>query len=615
MTDRPSDTRTPSGLVVLDVTLRDGGFHNAWDFDAAHIRSYLHAMDEAHVDWAEVGYRSLDRRGFAGALRYSEEAQLQEFPPLTHTQLALMVDAKEFTGQEDALLRLFGRRDESRVGLVRVAARPKDLKTASRQVELLHELGYMTTINLMAWASLPPSERPEILSLLAHSKADITYIADSYGSMHPNEVRDAVSLWRTITERPFGVHLHNNLELAFANALAAMDAGATWIDSSVLGMGRGPGNLKTELLLQHLETRERHPTYRTGPIYELIGQTWEALKLRYGWGPRAPYILSGHLAVHPTYAQELLESGRYAVPEVTSILHTLHQAGAGRSFSRQALDDAISSRPTRMPTRRSARPEPIPNPAPTGQSPRPAERGLAHFRGDNWSGREVLVVGRGPSVKSHALAINRYIKRFSPIVIECNHLAEIDASPDHLCAFILLANAQRMVDEVLSRGKSVLLGAARRGRAAIGADISENEIFLETYEVSNGALSAAPCRVPADVVSMFAIMQAVRLGATKVRVVGFDGYADSIQPREQRMQKELESFFELLHSRFPEVEVVSLTSTSFDVPIRSVYAEVALAGLAAPPPAEQTKPFGIKVMPELLADDGPHEEPEGPLGP
>jgi 4-hydroxy 2-oxovalerate aldolase len=605
----PSHTPALCDLVVLDVTLRDGGFHNAWDFAPEQVRAYLHAMDEARIDWAEVGYRSLDRRGFSGALRYSEESHLQDLPHLAHTRLAVMVDAKEFTGQEGALAQLFPPCDQSRVGLVRIAARPKDVRTAIRQVEVLADRGYLTTVNLMAWASLPATDRPELLALLARSRADVTYIADSYGSMHPEEVAEAVRMSKQIApERAFGVHLHNNLELAFANALAAIREGATWVDASVLGMGRGPGNLKTELLLQHLETRHQHPTYRTGPIYELIGHTWEALKQRYGWGPRAPYILSGHLAVHPTYAQELLESGRYAVPEVTAILHALHQAGTGRSYSQQALDDAISSRPTRMPTRRTARPERDPRPLePVG------DQGLERFRG-SWEGREVLVIGRGPSVGQHAGAINRYIKRFSPIVVECNHLGEIDPSRDHLCAFIVLANAQRMVDEVLSRGKAVLIGAARRGLGA-ASELGDHPIFLEPYEVAAQALSDDPCQIPADVVSMFSIMQAIRLGATRLRVVGFDGYRNSTVAREQRMQRELELFFELLSSRFPGIEVRSLTRTSFDIPETSLYGELALADLAVPPPAERTDPKGLRAISETDLDEPLEDRDDEALGP
>jgi 4-hydroxy 2-oxovalerate aldolase len=569
----PSKEANTSGsaLTLLDVTLRDGGFHNGWDFTRHEVDHYLRAMDEAKVDWAEIGYRTIVRDGFAGALRYSEEAFIDALPPLKHTRLGLMVDAKDFAGRDDALLSLFPPADRSRVDLVRVAVRPKDLDLAIRQVGLLHDRGYLTTINLMAWASIPEVARHDLIVRLAKSQADVSYIADSYGSMHPTEVAAAVHTWRetlatlglTIEDRPFGVHLHNNLELAFANALAAIEAGATWVDASVIGMGRGPGNLKTELILQHLETRQQHPYYRTAPVYDLISRTWDALHRQYGWGPSAPYVLSGHLAVHPTYAQDLLESGRYTVSEVTTILHTLHHNKTGSSFSRQALDAAISSRTTTSTT-------------PAHDLER---HHLDAFRGPDWSDREVLVVGRGPSTLRHAAAINRYIEKCRPIVLECNHVAEVAQSSDHLSCFIVAANAQRMVPDALTANKSVLLGFARGGQPAVTPTLNT---FLEPYEVTSHTLSTDPCVIPADVISMFAIAQAVRRGVTKVSVVGFDGYVGSTSGREQRMQKELEEFFALLSEQHPRVEVTSLTPTGFPIRVRSIYGEVALNDLSEP---------------------------------
>lgn len=564
-----SSTSKSSALALLDVTLRDGGFHNGWDFTRHEVDHYLRAMDEAKVDWAEIGYRTIVRDGFAGALRYSEEAFIDSLPRLAHTRLGLMVDAKDFAGRDDALLALFPPSDGSRVDLVRVAVRPKDLDLAIRQVALLHDRGYLTTINLMAWASIPEAARKDLITRLAHSKADVSYIADSYGSMHPPEVAAAVHTWRetlttldlTLEARPFGVHLHNNLELAFANALAAIEAGATWVDASVIGMGRGPGNLKTELILQHLETRQKHPRYRTAPVYDLISRTWDPLHRQYAWGPSAPYVLSGHLAVHPTYAQDLLESGRYTTSEVTTILHTLHHNKTGSSFSRQALDAAISSRTT----------------ATTAASNDLERHHLDAFRGPDWSDREVLVIGRGPSTLRHAAAINRYIEKRRPIVLECNHVAEIAKSPDHLSCFIVAANAQRMVPEALAANKSVLLGFARGGQPAV---TPTQNTFLEPYEVTSHALSTDPCVIPADVVSMFAIAQAVRRGVTKVAVVGFDGYVGSSSGRDQRMQKELEEFFALLSERHPTVEVATLTPSGFPIRARSIYGEVALNDLS-----------------------------------
>ena len=423
------------------------------------------------------------------------------------------------------------------------------------------------------------------------SDVDVVYLADSYGSMHPDEVRASGELVTAMAQaaptkrkKAWGIHLHNNLELAFANALAARSAGATWIDVSVTGMGRGPGNLKTELFVQHLEMRERHSRYRTAPIYELIGSRMEALQSRYRWGPSAAYVLSGHLAVHPAYAQELLESQRYTIPEVTTILHTLHATGSGSAYSRAALDNAISARPTTIPARRpdiSASGEPRTNPRIAAMMPR-----LSEWRGKDWSSREVLVIGRGPSGRAHAPALNRWIRQFRPIVLECNHHPLIAPSEDQLSAFIVLANAKTMLGDALAQGKAVLYGATRGAALTLDPPPVDDHgagpgVYVEPYSVQAGAFQIEPCILPADVVSMFAIAQAMRLGAKRIRVAGFDGYAGSSSERERRMQLELEQFFDLLHTKYPAIEVSSLTPTSFGIPTCSVYADLALTVLDA----------------------------------
>jgi hypothetical protein len=346
-------------------------------------------------------------------------------------------------------------------------------------------------------------------------------------------------------------------------------------------MGRGPGNLKTELFLQHLEMRERHPRYRTAPIYDLIGRRMEDLQARYRWGPSAAYVLSGHLAVHPAYAQELLESQRYTIPEVTAILHALHAAGSGGSYSKKTLDAAISARPTAVPTRRSDRPGSL---SPTRGTLTAKMPRLAEWRGQDWSAREVLVVGRGQSGKTHADALNRWIRRFRPIVLECNHLPFIAPTEDQLSAFIVLANAKAMLGEALAAGKAVLFGAARGAAVTPDAPQGADEhggpgIYVEPYSVDGGTLSVEPCVLPADVVSMFAIVQAMRLGARCITVAGFDGYQGLVTERERRMQAELDAFFDLLRAHYPATEIVSLTPTSFAIPTRSVYGELALSAL------------------------------------
>ena len=52
--------------ILLDCTLRDGGYYNSWDFPLSLINTYLSAMKSAEIDFAEIGFRLFENNGFKG---------------------------------------------------------------------------------------------------------------------------------------------------------------------------------------------------------------------------------------------------------------------------------------------------------------------------------------------------------------------------------------------------------------------------------------------------------------------------------------------------------------------------------------------------------------------
>lgn len=561
-TDQPLEGNESSAkeigptLAVLDCTLRDGGFYTNWDFDRDFLTAYAASADAAGIDFIEVGYRSLKRAGYRGAHKYSGPFLLESIPPLSRARLSVMVDAKELEDRETDVRRLFDPSEESRISMVRTATRLDTLESTVEQVARLGALGYDTTINLMMFGSLSESDAKKAIEAVGESSADVLYLADSYGTMLPEDVERSVALCSSITEKPLGLHLHNNLELAFANALIGVEHGVEYIDASITGMGRGAGNLKTELFVQYVQRRLGVRGYRTEPLYEFIEERMTPLRSRHGWGPSLPYMLSGYLGVHPFYAQELIGSERYTVREVISLLESIHRSGEGISFSRDVLDRAISGR--------SRPPDAFAGGVEESQSHRP----LPDL---DWSNRQVVVVGRGPSATRHQAAINEYLKRYNPVVVECNHLPGIQAVEEHFCAFLVLANVLSLARPALESGKKLILGFPYFPDGSVDDLVDDGRIYFEPYEVRGGELDVGRPVIPYDVVSMYGIALAIRCGARKLRLVGFDGYASSHSERDQRMQREMLDFFGVLGDRHPEVDVRSLLDTSYGVPTESIY--------------------------------------------
>lgn len=83
--------------------------------------------------------------------------------------------------------------------------------------------------------------------------ADVVYTTDSAGALLPDGVRERVTAMKAALKVPIGFHSHNNLGLAIGNSLAAIEAGATYIDGSLGGLGAGAGNTATEVLVGVME--------------------------------------------------------------------------------------------------------------------------------------------------------------------------------------------------------------------------------------------------------------------------------------------------------------------------------------------------------------------------
>lgn len=79
--------------------------------------------------------------------------------------------------------------------------------------------------------------------------ADVVYVTDSGGAMLPKDVFEKVSSLKKTLKIPIGHHAHNNLGLAVSNSLTAIEAGATYIDGCLSGLGAGAGNTSTENLI------------------------------------------------------------------------------------------------------------------------------------------------------------------------------------------------------------------------------------------------------------------------------------------------------------------------------------------------------------------------------
>ncbi len=304
-------------MKILDCTLRDGGYYTNWDFDKNLVETYLIAMNNLPVEYLEVGYRSPKLSGYYGEYFYCPDFVLKKLARLSNKKLVIILDEKNIELQtvEELLKPCIGI-----ITMVRIAIDPEQLLRAIDLAKKVKSLGFEVGFNVMymsKWKNLP-----EFLSNLKYvdGVADYFYMVDSYGGVYPEDVKEIFGVVRSQMKTKIGFHGHNNLELALINTLTAIECGADMVDATITGMGRGAGNLKTELLLTALNQRDNLDL----DFNALSGVTdaFSQLQKEYEWGTNLPYMVSGANSLPQKDVMEWVSKRYYSI---NSIVRALHQ--------------------------------------------------------------------------------------------------------------------------------------------------------------------------------------------------------------------------------------------------------------------------------------------------
>lgn len=297
-------------IRVVDATIRDGGLCNEFRFDDKFVKDLYNANVKAGVDYMEFGYKAsreiFDEKDF-GKWKFCKDEDIRKIvgDNKTNLKIAVMADV----GRTDFKTDIIPRKD-SPIDLIRVATYINTIPAAIEMIEDAAKKGYETTINIMAVSKARTEDIKAALEALGKTPVNAFYIVDSYGSIYPEEARRLADMYGEIAEKykkSVGIHAHNNQQLAFANTIEAMTYGASYLDATVDGMGRGAGNCSLELLLGFL----KNPKYRVEPIVKIIEEHTSKLREEgVKWGYDIPYMLTGQYNTHPRPAIQFVKEDR-----------------------------------------------------------------------------------------------------------------------------------------------------------------------------------------------------------------------------------------------------------------------------------------------------------------
>lgn len=293
-------------IKVLDCTVRDGGLMNKWQFSDDFVKSVYEANVEAGIDYMEIGYLS-SAKAFdpneVGPWKFCHDKDLRRIVGDNNTNLKLsaMADIGRIELEDIPMA------EDSVLDMVRVACYVHQVDKA---IELAHhcmDKGYEVCINLMAVSKVNEVDLDEALKDIAKSRVPNFYAVDSFGSMFSDTVKKLVNKYQeALPGKEIGIHAHNNMQLAMSNTITAMQEGCTFLDATMLGMGRGAGNCPIEVLVAFL----KNPKYRLLPLLQAIQDHIHPLQKSIDWGYHIPYLVTGALNEHPRSAMQWMDSDR-----------------------------------------------------------------------------------------------------------------------------------------------------------------------------------------------------------------------------------------------------------------------------------------------------------------
>ncbi len=510
-------------MKILDCTLRDGGYYTQWDFDKNLVNTYFDAFNHLPVDYLEIGYRSNPMKSYLGEYFYCPDYVLADVKQRSNKKLVIILDEKDVRAEQvkDLLSPCKGIID-----MVRIALDPQQLSRAVKLAEAIKAMGFEVGFNVMYMSKWKQDKTFLDEIRLVDDVADYFYMVDSYGGVYPEDVKEIISIVKERTSCTLGFHGHNNMELALINSLTAIEHGAEIIDATVTGMGRGAGNLKTELLLTALNAK-----YDLKVDFNALSNVvdgFEKLQRQHEWGTNLPYMVSGANSLPQKDVMEWVTRRFYSF---NSIIRALHN-------QKEKVQD---------------------------------NQKLHTFKAEK-KYTKAVIIGGGPNARLHMQGIKTYLSNVEDEVCVIhasskNAAGYQDVSADQF--FCLVGNEGHRLESVFRdlnqfKGQCVLPPFPRKMGTYIPAAIAEKSYELENITFTDKLT---------DSHTALALQTALALGAKEVFLVGYDGYQEqSISQMERTLSDENEFLFNAFRN-YSEVALSSLTPTNYkSIPVTSVYA-------------------------------------------
>ncbi len=327
--------------LLLDCTLRDGGYVNNWEFDARTVERVMDGLYDAGVRCIELGI--MGRGGDPGkSTKFSDFEQIQRFlarrrPGCRYAVMLNQAEAREF---------VIPPRTQDTPDLIRIAFFKKERDAAMEKARELKAKGYEVFLQSMARFMYTDEELSALIDDVNKVGPAAFYLVDSFSTLYNADVRRLTDfvLERLSGSILFGFHAHNNIQMAYSNAMEFLSTKTDRpliADGSIYGMGRGAGNVPVELLMEYLN-KFHGGSYSVIDVLALFEEAIRPIFRRYYWGFSPEYLLTAQKDMNSVYSWYLTNHGVTELRELNAALDSIPVA-VRYTLDRTAADEAIGA--------------------------------------------------------------------------------------------------------------------------------------------------------------------------------------------------------------------------------------------------------------------------------
>lgn len=245
-----------NNIYLLDCTLRDGGYVNNWKFGAEAIREMKEGLERAGADIIELGFfRNEPVNKERSVFSDWKDTRERFFSRKKNAIYSAMIEGADVENLYP--IAHLGCPQQSGIDLVRVCTWKRLTKEHLAYCHEIGKRGYIVSVQPTAVEQYNHEEFTDLLKRVNELHPYSIYVVDTWGSQSYKQVCTYLELAERYldTDIKIGYHGHNNKMQALSCVQAAMNMGICHdlcFDVSIMGMGRGVGNLQTEILMDYL---------------------------------------------------------------------------------------------------------------------------------------------------------------------------------------------------------------------------------------------------------------------------------------------------------------------------------------------------------------------------